>query len=88
MSSKLGWRLLLLLSLAHKVIAEMKNAPEGAFLHAFLAEWTGHSDYNLKPLYINEIKGFQQLYVVKICGEIVKLWRFLRCLLENLHQNT
>jgi hypothetical protein len=23
------------------VIAEMKNAPEGAFLHAFLAEWTG-----------------------------------------------
>jgi hypothetical protein len=41
LSSKLGWRLLLLLSLAHKVIAEMKNAPEGAFLHAFLAEWTG-----------------------------------------------
>lgn len=53
----------------------------------FLAEWTGHSDYNLKPLYINKIKGFQQLYVVKTCGEIVRIWRFLRCLLENLHPN-
>ena len=68
-----------------------KNPPavaDGISLFNEMAEWTGHSDYNLKPLYINKIKGFQQLYVVKTCGEIVRIWRFLRCLLENLHQNT
>ena len=66
MSSKLGWRLLLLLSLAHKVIAEMKNAPEGAFLHAFLAEWTSASAmiYNASSGTDNQILYYE--YVISL----------------------
>ena len=43
MSSKLAWLLVLLLSAPLKVMAEMKNAPGGAFMHAFLAEWTSYT---------------------------------------------